>query len=420
MFEIIPWEMKRLKIKPPGSYDPHNCHAGKMWGWPSECNMTDKKAERILFLIYESKQVTANQLKNVRKTLSYAYELCGGDAKQNWPSLKPLFKALDLKSLPKGRACHSTKPTRIPTPAALKRAFTKRWTPKTKMPLTVWTVAYVAAYDWGIFGCRSQEDLKRVKFSRRHVFNREERWQASEYYGGRCKLAGNKKGSRPWWIFRICLCPGQHHVSPPRDFKNAIGRDGNPRVEIRWNTACPMACWEFYTSMLDPKCIRSYPKWIEGRFGKENIESPVALAIWWFEVQGELSYDGKPFSSNAGRKSLARWCQKLNISYAESFEIHGDLYECWADNYEDYVPKDRHQEREQSKDPDRATRALCRFANWLGRGKRVKARLNRHERFMYHHMKVHGRHEEAHKVAHGLPSDSDDDIELNGMKSDND
>ena len=418
IWAVIPGEMMKMKIKPPGSYDPSNCHAGKMWGWARECNMTDKKAERIMFLCYASKQLTVNQLKNVRKTLSYAYELCGGDAKQNWPSLKGLFtKAFDLSTLPKGRACHSLKPRRIPTANALKRAFTKQWVYNPRMPLTTWTVAYVGAYDWSVFGCRSKEDLKRLKKATRHVINIEERWQASEFHGGRCKLCGNKKGTRPWWVYRICLCPGQHHISPPRDFGKTIGRDGNPTVEVRWNTACPIACWEFYTSMMDSRAVRCYPKWLgSGRFGKDNVDSVVDLAVFWFEVQGETSYDGKPFSTNAGRKALARWCQKLNISYAESFEIHGDLYDTWADNYEDYVPKDRHQEREQSKDPDRATRALCRFANWLGRGKRVKAQLSRHERFMYHHMRAHGLRDTAHKVAHGLPSDDEDDLELYSMK----
>jgi hypothetical protein len=415
MWEIIPGEMMKMKIKPPGSYDPWNCHGGKMWGWAKECNMTDKKAQRIMFKLYESKKLTENQLKNCRKTLSYAYELCGGDAKKNWPSIKQLFtKAFNMKSLPKGRECHSTKPTRIPTPEQLKRAFMKQWV-RNKMPFTVWAVAYVAAYDWAVCGCRSKEDLKRLKRSIRHVINRRERWQASEFYGGRCKLAGNKKGTRPWWSFRVCLCPGQHHISPPKNFGQCIDKTGNPTVEVRWNTACPVACLEFYTSMMDPLDIRCYPKWSNGRYGKDNVDSVVDLAVWWFDVQGEKSYDGRPFSTNAGRKALARWCQKLNISYAESFQIHGDLYETWADHYEDFVPKDRHQVREQSKCPDEATKALCRFANWLGRGKRVRAQLNRHERFMYHHMKAHGRHEEAHKVAHGLPSDDEDDLELNGM-----
>ena len=167
--------------------------------------------------------------------------------------------------------------------------------------------------------------------------------------------------------------------------------------------------------MMDVRDLRCYPKWDNGRYSKDNVDAVVDLAVWWFEVQGEKSYDGKPFSTNAGRKSLARWCRKLNISYAESFQIHGDLYETWADHYEDFVPKDRHQMREQSKCPDEATKALCRFANWLGRGKRVRAQLNRHERFMYHHMKAHGQHDKAHKVAHGLPSDDEDDIELTGL-----
>ena len=102
MWKVIPKELKKMNIPPPGSFDPDNAHNGIMWGWPVECNMTDKKAKRILFKCYETKRVTANQLKNIRKTLAYAYELKGGSCKKNWPSIKGLFKeALNLKTLPK-------------------------------------------------------------------------------------------------------------------------------------------------------------------------------------------------------------------------------------------------------------------------------------------------------------------------------
>ena len=408
MFKVIPLEMKKMNIKPPGSYDKNNAHGGVMWGWAGECNMTDKKAKRILFKLYASRRVTANELKNVRKTLGYAYELKGGSCKKNWPSTRGLIsEAFNLNLLPKGRAACSTKPTKIPTPEQLKRAFTKPWKPGCKMPLAKWVVAYVAAYDWCIFGCRSREDIGRVKFSTNHALNVRERWQASEFKDGRCKLCGDKKGTRPWWVWRVCLCPGQCHVSPPADFGKHLDYDGNPKVEVRWNTACPIACYEFYNSCLRRGDVRNYPRWKGGFYAKNNVGDPIDLALWWFEVQGEFPYFGGRFSSNAGRYALARWCQKLNVSYKESFQIHGDLYTTWADHYEDYVPADPHQQRAQSKNPDTATKALSRFAHWLGRGKQVKPKLTRRDRYMHHICSRLLGESMAHRIAHGIPSDDE-------------
>ena len=411
MWKIIPRELKRMNIPPPGSFDKNNAHGGVMWGWPRECNMTDKKALKVMMLLYESKKVTANQLKNVRKTLSYAYELRGGVCKKNWPSLKGIFQnTFDLTTLPKGRACHSTKPTKIPTAEQLKRAFSKPWDASCGMSLVKWTVAYVCAYDWAVFGCRSQEDMGRIKKSGRHLLNTSERWQATEFVGGRCKLCGDKKGTRQWWVWRVCLCPGQHHISPPRDFGRTIDIRGNPTVEVRWNTSCPIACFEFYTSMLNPMDIRSYPRWDErGFWAHDSIESPVEFALWWFEAQGEKPYDGGRFSSNAGRKALARWCHKLNVPYKESFEIHGDLFVTWKDHYEEYVPKGEIEKRGQSKNPDVTTKALGRFAHWLGRGKQVKPKLSRHERYLHHMFREQFGKDKAHRVAHGLPSEDEEE-----------
>ena len=147
-----------------------------------------------------------------------------------------------------------------------------------------------AAYDWAVCGCRSQEDLKRLKRSIRHVINRRERWQASEFYGGRCKLAGNKKGTRPWWGFRVCLCPGQHHISPPKNFGKSIDKRGNPTVEVRWNTACPVACWEFYTSMMDPRDFRCYPKFCKSCVQIIWINCQSFFCIYWCRSAWKFRY----------------------------------------------------------------------------------------------------------------------------------
>ena len=113
-------EMNEHKILPPGSYDPNNCHQGVMWGWPRECNMTDNKAKRILYVCYKSKKLTWPMLKAVRQSLAYAFELRGG-TKKNWPGVKSTWKTFHESNCPK--TVYSTYPSKIPTPKELKEAF---------------------------------------------------------------------------------------------------------------------------------------------------------------------------------------------------------------------------------------------------------------------------------------------------------
>ena len=84
MWQEAEEEMREHKILPPGSYDPDNCHQGKMWGWPKECNMTDNKAKRILFVCYKSKKLTWPMMACCRWILAkfalmYDVYLHGGD-----------------------------------------------------------------------------------------------------------------------------------------------------------------------------------------------------------------------------------------------------------------------------------------------------------------------------------------------------
>ena len=410
MWRVAEKEMKKHKIPESFSYDPMNIHKGEMPGWPKECNWTDNKAKRVLYACYRSGQLSFAQLRDVRKSLSYLYELKTGgniEKQKNWAGVKQVWKTFRFTGpTPVRPSENSNVPWIIPSPQDLKTAFTTPWTPKTKMPLMVWCVGSTAAWDWGVCGARSQEDLDRIKKAPRHVLNVKERWCASKYDNGRCKLPLGKSGSRPWWVFRICLCPGQKHISPPKNFFEVIGKDGNPTVPIKWNTNCPIACIQLYMSMLPPREQRVYPKWLKsGRFGKLNYDSPVDLAIDWYEAQGVCTQTNR-YDTNAGRKSLARWCRHLNVPYEESFEIHGDLFKTWSEHYEDSVPgDDSMNRREQSRNPDVATRALGRLANWFGRGKQVAPRLNRQERYLHEAMMLMGQGLLAHRIAHGLPTE---------------
>ena len=233
MWRAAPEEMKKQKIQPSFSYDPRNCHKGEMPGWPKEVkNFTDNKMKRILFACYKSGELTYPGLKSVRKSMSYLYELKTGGSNSNktanWPGVRTVWKTFRwVPPTPVKPTTETTKPTLIPTPQDLKKAFTRPWTPKTKMKFVDWTVGQVAAWDWAVCGSRSREDFKRIKNAPRHALNIHERWHASAYRGGRAKLCGEKKGTRPWWVYRVCLCPGQQHISPPRGFGDYIDKGGN-------------------------------------------------------------------------------------------------------------------------------------------------------------------------------------------------
>ena len=163
MWRAAAKEMKKHKIPASYTFDPNNVHKGEMPGWPKECNWTDNKAKRVLYACYRSGQLTFSQLRDVRKCLSYLYELkCGGDInkQQNWPGVKQVWKTFRWQPpTPVRQSDNSNVPLIIPSPKDLKRAFTTPWTPKTKMPLMKWVVGQVAAWDWGVCGARSQEDL---------------------------------------------------------------------------------------------------------------------------------------------------------------------------------------------------------------------------------------------------------------------
>ena len=145
----------------------------------------------------------------------------------------------------------------------------------------------------------------------------------------RCKLSGHKKGTRQWWVFRRCLCPGQQHISSPRNFGRVINKDGNstPTVHSRI---------QLYNGMLEPRYQRMYPSSPEDR----SRRSPSQLQLGCRLQTSTGSSHSEPVPRRTDMtptptKSLARWCRHLNIAYKESFEIHGDLYKTWSEHYED-------------------------------------------------------------------------------------
>ena len=415
---------KRIGLKKPGEYEETNQHGGEMFALPTEFNMNKKQAAQLLFKCYETKKLTYDQMKVVRKMLSYAYQLKGGPPGENWSSLANVWAAVDP------RQCAPQKkfilPTRIPRPRQLRSLLTTPWQPGKGMSLMDWTKGMLAFWCWGVFGARSGEDMKRIKMGAAHGVNTEEGWAWTSFFGGRCKLALKKAGTRPWRVWFTCMCPDKKHVPVPEDFEFWMRKDGNPGMPVTFHPECPVAChelilrchWKHYfgeeTQTAVFSHVRLFRKWTKKRrFGKADGPDDIMEAVFeWLKFQGVE----ETFDRNAGRKSLARWCDKLHIPYEESFQCHGDLSDVWKQSYQPSMPATAFKERRQSNDPKIATVALRKFAMILcNRGLPWKPQLTRLERFMREFMVAKGKKEKAFRIAHDLPSEDDDsDDELDG------
>ena len=114
--------------------------------------------------------MTWPQLKAIRKSLAYAYELTGGETHNGnykrvgmiWPVMR------ETECVP---VTTSQKPKLIPTVEELKEAFTSPWDPEHPWSLMEFLGGLVCAYDTFVNGLRSNEDMSRVKKSvERSVF----------------------------------------------------------------------------------------------------------------------------------------------------------------------------------------------------------------------------------------------------------
>jgi hypothetical protein len=336
--------------------------------------MTNARARSLYHAIYKAKQLTYHQMIVVRKAFAYAFELSGGTPGGNFPGVKEVWKLVaEGECAPKK---NKVLPERIPTMSQLKVAFTREWVPEGSTTLVDHMTGNIAAHDWGVYGMRSNEDFKRVKKSRNHHSDWAAGWHATEFKGGRAKLHGVKKGSRPWRVWTVCFCPGKKHKRPPHDFYRKIKSDGNPVGPVEWCTTCPLACLEVIFAKQPSSQKRRYPKWNvkSGGFGERNIGDVASHAIQWFMNQGAIAQAQK-YCHNAGRKSLVTWTNHLNIPYHESFQMHGDLWSVWSMNYDKAVKKSEFKGRKQARDPKIVLKAQRKLANHFGRGRKVKRKL---------------------------------------------
>ena len=385
--------MRRIKLPKPGDFNPNNVHQGRLWALPRECSLTGNQASLLLEKCYDA-GVSEPQLRQVKKSLSYAYCLTSGKISRNYPKVKDMWDSFGDFVQP----TESNKPDRIPTPENLRDSFTTAWHPGCGMSLLDWSVALLITWDWAIAGARSREDLKRIKNSIDHDINVQEGYGSTGYVEGRSKLCGRKRGTRPWRSWRICLC-GDKHEPVPAVFRHRFDRLGNPTTEPTWCTNCPVCCMELISLLQDGQ-PRMYPKWLSGkkrggRFSEcNNVADCPARANEWMKIQG-IDED---FSSNAGRKSLARWLSKVDVDYEVGFEIHGDLYSVWSQDYQpDSDNPTGFKKRKQSMNPDKCLAAYKKLRIFFGITKK-KANLSRMEKLLLLNLQSMGKGAQAKKI----------------------
>ena len=255
----------------------------------------------------------------------------------------------------------------------------------------------VAAYDTFIWGCRSFEDHDRIKRSSKHVIRPKGGYISTEYKGGRCKSPGFPRG---WKKYTICMCPGGKHTSPVPHFKDTIKKTGLPSHGVQWCTTCPVACLEYMWSYGKAKG-KTYANASKknGKFGSQQADDIPVKAIEWLHSQG---MKGK-FTHGSGRKALGAWCDKYNIEYSDSFQIHQDLPKTWKDHYQPGMPKvdPTFKDRDQSKDPDTCMVAVRQLARNWGVGRKVELKMGRRETLDYYVLRKMGLEKLAEDIVSG-------------------
>ena len=349
--------MRRKGFKQPGEFRKDNQHGGRLWASRKECQMTNRAAGEILERVYESGKVSERQLNQVRHSLSYSYYLKTGEGGSNWPEVGAQMRSFNIASLPKTR---SLLPTRIPTPQNVKDAFNKQWTTDHELSLADFETGVIASWDFHVFGLRPNVDVDKVKKSFEHFINENEEYCTTAMVNGRSKLHLSKRGTRPWQVYRVCTCKGEHRS--PSSHQMRVNKEGSPRSNPRWNTTCPINAMRFIEYHHKTSDYKVYTKWnANGSYGVQNHGDVPSLANKWLQTQTGQT----PFDHHCGRKVLARWLQHLKIPYMQGLPIHGDLEQVWRVSYQDKLDRSNYRVREQPTDPDVATQALRRLVQWF-------------------------------------------------------
>ena len=368
--------MKTRGLKEPGKYKKDNQHGGFMYALPTEVNMSNATAGDIMYKAILSGRFSYNELRDIRKMFSFTYQIQGGEPNGNFKAVAhawPMVKSPTTVIQPPRKGKRTMI---VPTPREIKKLFQTEWDRGTEMSLYEWSRGRLATWFWLVTGARGTEDMKRLKKSTTHHVCHREAYGWTAYKGGRAKLSGMKKGSRPWKGYVVCTCKGGKHVPLPKDVHYGFEKDGNPPewTEL-WHTECMLNCFHLILKLqwrLETQGVfRHWSSWKDyrgGRVGKQNVDDPVKqLCYPWIKQAG----CNRKFSHNAGRYALAGLCKRLNVPYGWSFQIHGDNEDVWLQSYQKTLEElGKFKIRTQSPVPEKVTKALRKFANYFKLGER--------------------------------------------------
>lgn len=372
IWRVDPKYLQRIGVKRPGKYHEWNQHGGVMWALPCECReMTDARVGTILEKCGESNVITKANLFEIRKMLSFTFQLQGGPRNSNFPCVHDCFDAMDIDDLKP--TFRSLLPKRLPSMAQLRMAFTTPWD-RSKGPYLFWCQLLVAAYDAFFNGLRPNIDFAKVKADYpqyaevRHLSDLLVGWASTLFKDGRAKLSGLRKG-REWRRYVCCHCEGGTHIVVPADVEYTVQKDGSLLETPTWCTTCPLAANQFLlrTQWYTPKEHQGlYKTWGKsGRWTTRNVKDVPRLALDFLKVQGIT----EEFDRWCGRKVYGRLCDELEILYRESFPVQGDLPGTWNGHYQFNMPATLYTNRNQPDDPRACIQSGRKIALWLGRGK---------------------------------------------------
>ena len=330
MFDRAPRYCRSLKRLPePGSLPP-NQHDGFMPALPGRVHLSGKQASTILEKVAEHPESSYADVRAVSRTLSYLHSLVVGTNSSNWPEVTEMLELYGPEDYVLKRP--SLKPTMIPSPSGMAKAFTKGWKRSCPWPYAKWNTGLVSAWCWAFCGNRPV-DMKSLKTSTDHS-GEFGVWAATEMDGGRNKLQGKKRGTRRWWCYFVCMCPGAKHVPIPEEYEWGWTPEGSPRSKPTFCTSCPLNALELKKRRAIDGEWRLFSKWTPTtQTWNSNYGDPITLAIEWFRVQGCLP-DGLTFDHHAGRRALAALLDVTNTPYHEGCQLHGDGEDVWRDNYQ--------------------------------------------------------------------------------------
>jgi len=369
MWDYAPEHLTRWKIPKADSWDPSNQMGGVMWATPAEYRRNPLSGNRLALILETAfdNGCSADNMKLMRKTCSFLYQLHTGQSGENFPVVNGMMVTLDLKRC--GPPSKSLIPTKILPPPKMREAYLKEWDPNGPMTFVDFMQGALATWDWCVLGARTVCDLNKIKESEEHDFDEQNKCWSTAYPGGRSKLPMHKAGSRPWRAWGICLCPDNVHIPPPEDFEYSFTKKGNPRRLPRLCTTCPLFIGQLLERMMRWKPpFRRYRKWLKaGHFGKSDHPNVVHLSLRWLANQGVMDA-AHPFDTNSGRKALAAWNEELDVRYNESVHIHGDLEDVFRKSYYPLLPQSGgYKVREQSLDYRVATAGLVKLRGYFGR-----------------------------------------------------